>query len=56
MKIYLYVKRHIETGLLYFGKTVKNPYKYNGSGLRWKRHLRKHKAAKDLQLDMSVKR
>lgn len=44
MKTYLYVKRHIGTGLLYFGKTVKNPYKYNGSGLRWKRHLKKHGA------------
>ena len=44
MKTYLYVKRHIVTGLLYFGKTVKNPYKCNGSGLRWKRHLRKHGA------------
>ena len=40
---YLYVKTHNKTGLKYFGKTTaKDPYKYNGSGVRWKRHLHKH--------------
>ena len=39
---FLYIKRHIVTGLLYFGKTVKNPNKYKGSGIYWKRHLQKH--------------
>jgi len=40
---YLYVKTHNKTGLKYFGKTTaKDPYKYNGSGVRWRRHLNKH--------------
>lgn len=40
---WLYVKRHKITGLQYFGKTVsKDPYKYNGSGTYWTRHLSKH--------------
>lgn len=45
MHTYLYVKKHAVTGLLYFGKTdKKDPYKYNGSGKYWKRHLEKHGA------------
>lgn len=40
--IWLYVKRHKVTGLRYFGKTTKDPLKYNGSGKYWKRHLEKH--------------
>ena len=40
---YLYVKEHTKTGLKYFGKTTrKDPIKYKGSGLYWKRHLKKH--------------
>jgi len=39
---YLYIKRHKVTGLNYFGKTVRDPYKYNGSGIHWKNHLKKH--------------
>lgn len=39
---WLYVKKHTVTGMLYFGKTVRDPYKYNGSGLHWMRHRRKH--------------
>lgn len=39
---FLYIKRHSITGLLYFGKTVKNPEKYSGSGKRWKAHLAAH--------------
>jgi hypothetical protein len=42
MIIYLYLKQHNKTGLKYFGKTTKNPYKYNGSGLHWLRHLKVH--------------
>ena len=35
---YLYVKQHNKTGLKYFGKTTKkDPLKYKGSGLYWKR-------------------
>ena len=31
--VYLYVKKHNTTGMLYFGRTVKkNPVKYRGSG------------------------
>ena len=41
--IYLYVKTHNQTGLKYFGKTTrKDPFKYKGSGIRWRRHLAKH--------------
>lgn len=41
--IYLYVKTHNKTGLKYLGQTTsKDPYKYTGSGLYWKLHLKKH--------------
>jgi hypothetical protein len=39
--VFLYMKQHNVTGLLYFGRTVKDPYKYKGSGKKWKRHLKK---------------
>ena len=40
---YLYIKRHKDTGLKYFGKTAKkNPYEYAGSGKYWLKHLKKH--------------
>lgn len=39
MTIYLYIKQHNITKLKYFGKTIRNPYTYKGSGLYWKRHL-----------------
>ena len=42
MIIYLYHKRHKLTGLNYFGKTKRDPYKYVGSGLYWRRHLKEH--------------
>jgi hypothetical protein len=38
----LYIKQHSITGLKYFGKTCRNPYKYKGSGKYWKRHIKKH--------------
>lgn len=40
--IYLYLKTHNKTGLKYIGKTTKDPFKYNGSGKYWKRHLKQH--------------
>ncbi len=41
--ISLYVKTHNKTGLKYFGKTKrKNVHLYTGSGVYWKRHLKKH--------------
>lgn len=40
--IYLYIKQHRVTGLKYFGATKRNPYSYNGSGIRWLNHCRKH--------------
>ncbi len=40
--MYLYVKTHNATGLKYLGKTVKDPYKYKGSGTHWLRHLAKY--------------
>jgi len=39
---YLYVKIHNKTGLKYFGKTVQDPFKYKGSGMRWMNHIKKH--------------
>ncbi len=39
---YLYIKKHSVTGLKYFGKTTKDPIKYNGSGKHWQRHIKKH--------------
>lgn len=42
MSIYLYHKRHRDTKLNYFGKTIRDPYTYNGSGLYWQRHLKNH--------------
>jgi len=42
MSIYLYHKRHKITGLNYFGKSKYEPIKYNGSGVRWTAHLKKH--------------
>ena len=40
---YLYVKQHSVTGLKYFGVTQKrDPFRYTGSGVYWKRHLTKH--------------
>ena len=39
----LYIKQHSVTGLKYFGKTTaKDPYKYNGSGVYWTDHIKKH--------------
>jgi hypothetical protein len=42
MKITLYKKTHRETGLQYLGKTVRDPYEYQGSGRRWTNHIAKH--------------
>lgn len=39
---YLYIKRHSVTGKLYFGKTIKDPETYKGSGTNWSRHIKKH--------------
>ena len=39
---YLYIKQHSITGKLYFGKTIKDPEKYLGSGKHWLRHIKKH--------------
>lgn len=42
MRIYLYIKTHIKTGLKYLGKTKNDPYTYMGSGKIWRQHLREH--------------
>lgn len=40
---YLYIKEHSLTGMRYLGKTTKkDPYKYNGSGKYWIRHIKKY--------------
>ena len=42
---YLMVKYALGTGLKYLCQTSKNdPYSYKGSGVRWTRHIRKHKS------------
>lgn len=40
MTIYLVIKTHKKTGLKYLCKTIQNPYKYRGSGVDWKKHLK----------------
>jgi hypothetical protein len=40
--VFLYMKQHNITGLLYFGRTVSEPYTYLGSGKAWKRHLKEY--------------
>lgn len=40
--IFLYVKTHIYTGLRYLGKTTRDPFVYKGSGVYWKKHIKKH--------------
>lgn len=42
MIIYLYVKQHAVTNLLYFGVTTQNPFRYKGSGKYWNHHISKH--------------
>jgi len=42
MSIYLYKKTHNKTGIMYLGKTEKDPFKYKGSGKIWKLHIKKH--------------
>jgi hypothetical protein len=39
---WLYVKQHNQTGLKYFGMTTQDPLTYKGSGLYWKRHIKKY--------------
>jgi hypothetical protein len=39
---YLYIKTHNTTGLRYFGKTIGDPHRYKGSGVRWLNHLSVH--------------
>ena len=38
----LYLKTHNNTQLKYLGKTVQDPFKYSGSGVKWKDHLKKY--------------
>ena len=35
----LYLKTHIETGIKYLGKTEQDPYRYEGSGTKWRELL-----------------
>lgn len=47
MKHHLMIKKCMTTGLCYLCKTssiVKDPYLYQGSGIRWLNHIRKHKS------------
>jgi len=39
---WLYLKQHNKTGLKYFGKTIRNPDEYLGSGIYWTNHLALH--------------
>lgn len=39
----LYIKRHTLTGLMYFGKTIRDDFEdYDGSGIRWTNHIDFH--------------
>ena len=39
----LYIKKHSKTGLLYFGKSIREDVEqYRGSGVRWNNHLEVH--------------
>lgn len=40
--IYLYLKTHKDTGLKYLGKTEQDPHGYDGSGIDWLKHIKKH--------------
>jgi hypothetical protein len=40
--VFLMMKKHNKTGLLYFCRTISEPFKYKGSGRAWKRHLKKY--------------
>lgn len=40
--IYLYLKTHNQTGRKYLGKTKCDPFSYTGSGVKWRKHLKKH--------------
>ena len=40
--VYLYIKQHSITGLKYFGRTIFNPFEYNGSGKYWVPHYKKY--------------
>jgi len=49
--ITLYVKTHRDTGLKYFGKTMKDdPISYKGSGKYWLNHLKKHGSNFDTEI------
>ena len=48
--IYLCVKTHKITGLKYLCKTTRDPYKYRGSGVYWKRHLKIHGTDHDTEI------
>ncbi len=39
---WLYIKKHSATGMMYLGKTQRNPDTYCGSGKYWLRHLKFH--------------
>lgn len=39
---WLYIKQHTITKLKYFGKTIQDPHIYQGSGVYWTNHLKKH--------------
>lgn len=39
---YLYIKTHNITGLKYLGKTTRDPFMYQGSGLHWTNHINVH--------------
>lgn len=51
MKIYsLVIKTHKKTRLKYLCQTTKDPFKYDGSGVDWKRHLREHGREHDTEI------
>ncbi len=40
--IVIYLKIHNKSGFKYLGKTERDPFSYNGSGVIWNRHIKKY--------------
>jgi len=48
--IYICKKTHKITGLMYICKTEQNPFRYEGSGIEWRQHLREHGEEHDTEI------
>tara|TARA_B100000902_G_C26687159_1_gene610654 strand:- start:73 stop:522 length:450 start_codon:yes stop_codon:yes gene_type:complete len=48
--IHICKKTHKVTGLMYICKTEQDPFKYEGSGIEWRQHLREHGKEHDTEV------